>query len=221
MILKKCLLTLFACSFCRVEVMRMAHEWAAMFHSYDAFAAAHPHGFYLTTFEALTSPSTRLQALRDLLKVLGVPPQLPVIASNEVPMCQGGNTQCKADDGAAAATAAVQAKHLGCQTADAGASLRQEQQPQAACAAGEGSDALHSAATAAAGASVQEGYNEGRLQCAFQLARHPLIYRPKDAAGIDAEYVYGGDVQLVCDVWNVVGARAAAHGYSVYGGVQC
>jgi hypothetical protein len=61
------------------------------------------------------------------------------------------------------------------------------------------------------------------LGCAFQLARHPLIYRPKDPQGVDAQYVYGGDEgrQLVCDVWAVVGVRAAAHGYDVFAGGQC
>jgi hypothetical protein len=61
------------------------------------------------------------------------------------------------------------------------------------------------------------------LGCAFQLARHPLIYRPKDPQGVDAQYVYGGDEgrQLVCDVWAVVGARAAAHGYAAFAGAQC
>jgi hypothetical protein len=217
--------------------MRMAHEWAAMFESYDAFAAAHPHGFYLTTFEDLTSPSTRLPALQDLLKVLGVPPQVPLNASpcasaagscegglhavgEQNSVCQagigqGGNTQRAAEDGAAAVPA-------GCNKADVAARVGPAQPPQAAsCAAGLESDSSPPSAAAAAGASVQEGYDAGRLQCAFHLARHPLIYRPKDPAGINAEYVYGGDVQLVCDVWGVVGARAAAHGYSVYGGVQC
>jgi hypothetical protein len=67
------------------------------------------------------------------------------------------------------------------------------------------------------------GYEPSRLACAFEAAKHPAIFRPKDQAGIDAAFVYGGSANegLVCEVWRVVGGRAARHGYAPYGGMVC
>lgn len=154
--------------------MRMATEWAAMFDSYDAFEAAHPGGLLLTTFENLTDPSTRTQALVDLLQFLGVPSAPPQ------PLQQDGT--CLSDAATAGATCA---------------------------------------AAAATGPRVVGGYDQQRLECAFQLARHPLIYRPKYPQGIDDRHVYGADAQLVCDIWGVVGRRAAGHGYAPFAGTDC
>jgi hypothetical protein len=67
------------------------------------------------------------------------------------------------------------------------------------------------------------GYEPDRVACAFEAAKHPAIFRPKDQAGIDAAFVYGGSLNegLVCEVWRVVGGRAAQHGYATYGGIVC
>jgi hypothetical protein len=67
------------------------------------------------------------------------------------------------------------------------------------------------------------GYELDRLACAFEAAKHPAIFRPKDQAGIDAAFVYGGSLNegLVCEVWRVVGGRAAQHRYAPYGGIVC
>lgn len=45
-----------------------------MFKSYDEFQAAYPGGFYLTTFESITTDHTKMQALAGILAALGVPP---------------------------------------------------------------------------------------------------------------------------------------------------
>lgn len=168
----------------------MAKEWAQMFESYDAFAAAHPHGFYLTTFEALTGPASKHQALVGLLHALGVPSDTTT------------SEACTADGPVMQATTASNS---------ADASRHQSQQdilnpPTQACSA-EG--------------PFLGGYDQTRLDCAFQLARHPSIYRPKDPQGVDAAFVYGADKQLVCDVWAVVRAWAVGYGYRPYGQAQC
>lgn len=178
----------------------MAAEWAAMFESYDAFAAAHPQGFYLTTFEALTAPSSRMQALVDMMHALGVPPHTPHTTQVTEAPFDAASSVCAAAEGQ---------ERRGCGAADSRA-------------AATTSSSLAAAAAAAAPVPDMRGYDADRLACAFQLARHPSIYRPKDPAGIDAAFVWGSNSQLVCDVWKVVGARAAAHGYtSPYGGAHC
>ncbi|KAF8056121.1 hypothetical protein HT031_006472 [Scenedesmus sp. PABB004] len=125
----------------RREVLRLADEWSRMFDDYDAFAAAHPGGLHLATFEALTGPDASA-ALAGLVAALGAPP---------------------------------------------------------------------------AGAE--------RLRCAFEMARHPAVYRPKHPASVDASFAYGsGDGSssgLVCEIWRVVGQRAAQHGYEPWGGAEC
>lgn len=143
----------------------MAGEWAEMFDSYDAFEAAHPAGWYLTTFEALTGAATKEAALAELLHVLGVPPA---------------------------------------NGTDAGDPLR-EQQP-GSCSAAPADARLR-------------GYDPQRIGCAFEMAAHPAIYRPKDPAGVDM--VFAWEPRLVCDVWARVGRRAAAHGYAPFGGAAC
>jgi hypothetical protein len=205
----------FRCLFCRVEVMRLATEWAAMFESYDAFAAAHPQGFYLTTFENLTSPQTRMPALGELLTALGVPQDAPRPSTDAA--------ACAATD---AATGVASSHSLtACSLTD---TLAVEQGPMTADAqqemdAGTGAGSLERLRSGVAGKQGLGlmGYDKERLQCAFQLARHPSILRPKDPEGIDMGYVYSSDNKLVCDMWAVVGPRAAAYGYSSFGGMQC
>ncbi|WIA38282.1 hypothetical protein OEZ86_001622 [Tetradesmus obliquus] len=67
------------------------------------------------------------------------------------------------------------------------------------------------------------GYHPQQLACAFEAAKHPAIFRPSDPAGINQEFVYAADgaEALVCDVWRVVGGRAAQHGYGPYNGTVC
>jgi hypothetical protein len=152
----------------------MAHEWAAMFDSYDAFQAAHPGGFYLARYEELTAgqKETRLQALAGIVHALGVPRSDETTAVGDSPTTHGTEED---DD------------------------------------------------TAEVLPSVHLGYDSQRLACAFEAAKHPAIFRPSDPAGIDREFVYGaGGVEgLVCDVWQVVGGRAAQNGYGPYGGTVC
>jgi hypothetical protein len=168
----------------RHEVLRMAHEWAAMFESYDAFQAAHPEGFYLAHFEDLTAAEqlTRLQALASMLCALGAP-KLGV--SSTVDPSTNDNKDVR--EVQASVTAGLD-KHT--------------------------PEELH---------ELLLGYEPTRLACAFEAAKHPAIFRPKDEAGIDAAFVYGGSggEELVCEVWRVVGGRAAQHGYVPYGGIVC
>ena len=63
--------------------------------------------------------------------------------------------------------------------------------------------------------------DDAALRCAFASARHPGVLRPKAAGAIDAAFVYAADPPLACDVWAVVGARAAALGYAPPGGARC
>lgn len=185
--------------------MRMAKEWAAMFDSYEAFAAAHPQGFYLTTFENLTSPSTRTPALVDMLQFLGVP----------LDAVQPLQDTCTADSARCVGAAAADAAQDTAQAADKFHPTAATDSCSASC--------LDGRAMGGAPGGLQS-CNEGRLKCAFQLARHPSIHRPKDVQGIDAQYAYGGangDSTLVCDVWAVVGAKAAAHGYVPFANTQC
>jgi hypothetical protein len=174
-------LLLLALLLLRQEVLRMAHEWAAMFDSYDAFQAAHPGGFYLAQYEDLTAAqeSRRLWALAGMLNALGVPRSR---ASNA--------------DGATATSDKTFFETAHADTGDAE------------------SDELH---------SVVLGYDLQKLACAFEAAKHPSIFRPSDPAGIDVGFAYSaeGVEGLVCDVWRVVGGRAAQHGYGPYGGTVC
>lgn len=165
----------------RHEVLRMAHEWAAMFNSYDAFHAAHPGGFYLAHYEDLTAAqeSRRLQALAGILNALGVPPSGAANA-----------------DGTTATSDKILLETANADTGDVA------------------SDELHSSLL---------GYDSQKLACAFEAAKHPSIYRPSDPAGIDVEFAYSAAAVegLVCDVWRMVGSRAAQHGYGPYGGTVC
>jgi hypothetical protein len=193
---------------CRVEALRLAAEWAAMFESYDAFAAAHPRGFYLTTFENLTSPQTRMPALAELLTALGVP--------QDAPRSSTDTAACAATDAASADSLAA-CSLTDTLTGEQGPGTAGEQQQEDKGDGEQGLDELKSGAANGHTRGLM-GYDQERLQCAFQLARHPSILRPKDPEGIDMGNVYSSDHKLVCDIWAVVGPRAAAHGYR---GVQC
>lgn len=195
--------------------MRLATEWAAMFESYDAFAAAHPEGFYLTTFENLTSPQTRMPALAELLTALGVP--------QDAPRSPTDLTACAATN--AAAGVALSDSLAACSltdtlTGEQGPVIADKQQEVDKGDGEQGSGSSGSDPARGQGWGLM-GFDKERLQCAFQLARHPSILRPKDSEGIDMGYVYSSDHKLVCDIWAVVGPRAAAYGYSRFGGVQC
>ncbi|KAF6263011.1 hypothetical protein COO60DRAFT_532010 [Scenedesmus sp. NREL 46B-D3] len=163
----------------RQEALRMAHEWAAMFDSYDKLQAVHAEGFQLARFEHLTAPEqlARLQALAGILAALGVP-RLAILAADEAN---------DADE------------LLGIREEVGGKHTRED---------------LH---------SLLLGYEPMRLTCAFAAAKHPAIFRPTAPDAIDAQFVYaaGAVAGLVCDVWRVVGGRAAQHGYALFGAAVC
>lgn len=199
--------------------MRLATEWAAMFDSYDAFAAAHPQGFYLTTFENLTSPQTRMRTLAELLTALGVPQD-----RQEAPRSSTDTAACAATGapaGVASSDGFAACSLTGTLPEKQGPTTGGKQQVVDKGTGAEGLKMLRSDAASAQRGWGMMGYDKERLQCAFQLARHPSILRPKDPEGIDMGYVYSLDSKLVCDIWAVVGLRAAAHGYSRFGGVKC
>lgn len=191
----------------RVEALRLAAEWAAMFDSYDAFASAHPGGLYMTSFERLTHPVTRTEALMELLAALGVPPHAqevvtdPDKAAGSVAVCTSPEQDAQEEASSPDTASRV------CTPNDKAA----DQQGQ----------------------SLGRRYDPDRIACAFEMAAHPDIYRPKHPDGISGDDAYLGigvdnvsvdDIgsgDLVCELWRIVGARASAHGYVPYGNRAC
>lgn len=189
----------------------MADEWVAMFQSYDAFAAAHPRGLHLTTFENLTDLNSRTQTLVEILQVLGVPAhsRKGVYSSLEAaagPSVEGTCSAAMTDVLATQACTAAPAD-------DAAPSVLSPVRRTEAAAASVPSSGQQK--------PYQPQYNSARLQCAFDLAQHPSIYRPKDPQGIDMSFVYHNEASLVCEIWEVVHSRAAAFGYKPFGGISC
>jgi hypothetical protein len=68
---------------------------------------------------------------------------------------------------------------------------------------------------------LQRPIDSKRLECAFYLANHPTVKRPKVTLDKIMQKVDAYSPALVCELWNIFQVRAKEYGYGIYGNYTC
>lgn len=68
---------------------------------------------------------------------------------------------------------------------------------------------------------IEQPRNDRRKKCAFYLANHPTVQRPKYTNDKVMQKVDAYTNNLVCEIWTLVKANAEQYGYSIYRNYSC